>query len=271
MPSATTTSATTCPACSAPASGRYCSNCGALVSNARCVACASPLSPGARFCHACGTAVGTSGGERRESAGLSTALPWTVAAIALVALIALVAAQRFNARTATSLDAPLNALPQAGIDDRGMGAPARAPDISAMSPRERADRLFDRIMLLDSEGKQDSVRFFAQMGIEAYRLLPDIDHDARYDMGRIAAVAGAYDIAAAQADTILRQSPAHLLALSLRADVARKTGDEARARDLERRFLAALDAERAKSLPEYQRHQNDIEAEARRLQSGRSN
>ncbi|HJU64647.1 MAG TPA: zinc ribbon domain-containing protein [Gemmatimonadaceae bacterium] len=262
MPSTTTTA--TCPACSAPASGRYCSSCGALVSNARCAACQSALTPGAKFCHACGTAVGSSP-ERRESGGLSTALPWTVAAIALVALIALVAAQRFNARTASTLDAPLNALPQAGIDDRGIGAPARAPDISAMSPRERADRLFDRIMLLDAQGKQDSVRFFAQMGIEAYRLLPDIDHDARYDMGRIAAVAGAYDIAAAQVDTILRQYPMHLLALSLGADVARRSGSEQQARDMERRFLAALDTERTKSLPEYQRHQNDIQREAARL------
>ena len=36
-----------------------------------------------------------------------------------------------------------------------------------MTPRERADRLFDRIMRLDTEGKKDSVQFFAPMAISA--------------------------------------------------------------------------------------------------------
>ncbi|MGH7720977.1 MAG: double zinc ribbon domain-containing protein, partial [Gemmatimonadaceae bacterium] len=60
--------ALTCPACKASVTGRYCSSCGALVATAKCVECASPLSPGARYCHLCGTpASAASPGTRNVS------------------------------------------------------------------------------------------------------------------------------------------------------------------------------------------------------------
>src|SRR5437868_13069881 len=90
--------APTCPSCQAPASGKYCSNCGAPLAGAECAACNTELTPGAKFCHRCGTPAGATAGSRlgkgRER-GRGSAVPWAVAAITLVALITLLAGQHF--------------------------------------------------------------------------------------------------------------------------------------------------------------------------------
>lgn len=196
-------------------------------------------------------------------------LPWAVALIALCALIALVAGQRFAASRGAALDGPVNALPQAGLDFPAPGQMgARAPDISSMSPRERANRLYDRIMSLHEQGKTDSVQFMAlNMFIPQLRSMEPLDAHLRYDLGRVAEVAGAVDVAMAQADTILRAHPNHLLGLILASRAARMNGDETAALAFDRRVLAAERTERAKQLEEYTAHAADIDsalAEARR-------
>ena len=141
----------------------------------------------------------------------------------------------------------------------GGGGGAAAVDISSMSPQERASRLFDRIMRLSEEGKRDSVALFASMAIPVYESLAPLDADGRYDLGRIAQVSGDLDLAKAQADSILQQSPSHLLGLILAAAVADTRGDQSLRADLERRLLAAEASERARALVEYERHKLDIE------------
>ncbi|MGQ0713840.1 MAG: zinc ribbon domain-containing protein [Gemmatimonadaceae bacterium] len=250
--------ATTCPSCGATADGRFCSSCGNPLDSATCRVCASSLTPAARFCHHCGTSV-TAAQAAAPSQG-STAVPWVVASIALVALVALVAAQRFSSPTPTQLGTATGVPPNqfgAAPADRPM---VRAPDISQLTPRERADRLYDRIMALNERGRTDSVQFFAQMAIPAYQMLQPLDLDARYDMGRIAEVAGLAAFAGAQADTILRAHPSHLLGLVLAIRSARLAGDEDAARGYERRLIAAEPAERRRGLPEYARHRADIDA-----------
>jgi hypothetical protein len=194
----------------------------------------------------------------------SSSLPWIVAAIALITLLAFLAGNAFNRRRGSSLDAPQNALPQAGLDDRGAAAapPAdgavRGPDISQLSPQERADRLFNRVMVLNSEGKSDSVLFFAPMAIEAYRMLSPLNADQRYDLGRIAEVAGALPLARAQADTILAENPTHLLGMILGARIAQLENRAADLQKLETALVKAYPSESAKKLPEYTRHEEDI-------------
>lgn len=171
------------------------------------------------------------------------------------------AGRGFSARPSSTVDGSANALPQAGLDDRGLaGNPSgmRAPDISNMSPQERADRLYNRVMLLASQGKLDSVQFFAPMAVQSYLLLQPLNLDQRYDLGRIAEVTGALPLAQAQADTILLSSPSHLLGLTLQARLATISGDTARLRSFERRLVAAQKSELAKNLDEYSRHQDDI-------------
>jgi len=268
-----------CATCSTPGTGRFCSNCGASLKPASCTDCGTELTPGARFCQNCGKPSGAQPVERTEvgqpSAGrsVSNSLPWIVAAIALVTLLAFLAGNAFNSRRGSSLDAPQNALPQAGLDGRGPTADApaegavRGPDISQLSPQERADRLFNRVMLLNSQGKTDSVLFFAPMAISAYQMLSPMNSDQRYDLGRIAEVAGALPLARAQADTILLENPKHLLGLILASRIAsldKRTADQ---KGFDSRLVSAYQAESARKLPEYDRHEDDIDnalAEARR-------
>jgi hypothetical protein len=261
----------TCPVCSAPSTGgRFCSSCGAPFEGAVCPACRSTLTTGAKFCHRCGTAVGAAApGDPRPT----STVPWAVASIALIALIALVAGRNFGARRAqsTAEDAsspaaapqtadagapPPGAAPFAGGQQGG----GRAPDISSMSPAERADRLFDRVMRLHSEGKDDSVQTFAPMALAAYQMMDSLTLDQRYDLGRIGEAVGLPDVARAQADTILAHAPTHLLGLALAARAATVAKDTDVARRYYKRLLAAVPAEEKKKLPEYDRHRADIDA-----------
>src|SRR3954468_13710368 len=210
---------TPCASCGTASSGRFCSHCGSPLAGALCSSCKEELSPGSKFCHRCGAAVHATGPV--AAASKTNALPWIVAALAFLALFGMAAGRGFNARPSSTVDAPQNALPQAGLDDRGNATDdgnvpgVRAPDISSLSPQERADRLYNRIMLLASEGKIDSVQFFAPMALTAYQMLSPMNADQRYDMGRIGEVVGALPLAKAQADSILRENPNHLLGLIL--------------------------------------------------------
>jgi hypothetical protein len=177
----------------------------------------------------------------------SNNLPWILGGLAFVTLVVIFAAQR-------SGQSPATAAPG------GPPVGAQAVDISSMSPQDRANRLFDRIMRLSEEGKRDSVELFASMAIPVFESLGSLDLDARYDLGRIALVSGRIDLARAQADTILTQAPDHLLGLVLAVSVAEARGNASDRTALERRFLSAETAQRASTLPEYDRHRADIDA-----------
>ena len=140
------------------------------------------------------------------------------------------------------------------------------PDISQMTAEQRAERLYDRVMSLSERGIQDSVRFFAPMAVQAYSMIGELNADQRYDLGRIAIVSGEEPTARSQADTILASQPNHLLGLLLAADAAHLRNDSAQERDYIRRFVAAAPTERAKQLPEYTQHVNEID---RRLATAR--
>jgi hypothetical protein len=179
---------------------------------------------------------------------------WVVAAAILIVLVAFIAGQQLGTRSAVpdtaSADAPF--APFAGT---GM----RAPDISNMSPQEAASRLFDRVMRYASEGKPDSAAMFAPMAIMAYQQIGPPDAHARYDMGSISLVTGDAATAAAEADTILKKNPTHLLGLLLAAKAADALNKHADASGFRSRFKAAAASERAKALPEYTDHQRDID------------
>ena len=191
-------------------------------------------------------------------------MPWAVAAIALLALVALIAGQHF-ARSRTAAAQPVvadqgagGAMPSADDVPPSDRSPGRAPDISNLTPEEQADRLFNRVMTLFEQSDTARVQFLAPMAVEAYQRLPKLTLDQRYHLGRIGAVTGVQQLASAEADTILRQRPTHLLGLVLAAQGARMRGDEPTARGYDRRLLAALATEEKAALPEYQQHANDI-------------
>jgi hypothetical protein len=242
-----------CPSCGAPATGKYCGECGSALLGVSCRSCRALLTPGARFCHRCGIGVSAAAAHVRTAGPPRSVIPWVVAGAALVALVIMVAAQQAKS-------------PPAGIGETtSLGGPtamggARAPDISNMPPRERADRLFDRVMTLSAQGKTDSAAFFASMAVGAYEALAPLDLDLRYDYGRMAEMAGDLALAQSQADSILGMNPDHLLGLILSARVAQARNDLAAYQRLITRVAQAQSTELAKSLDEYTRHRIDIDA-----------
>ena len=242
----------TCPSCGAEASGKFCANCGAPLAGAVCSNCRAPFTPGAKFCHRCGSPAGAGAASGNRPTGYANALPWAVAAIAMLALIALIAGQRFGRSPSATTEA-------SSAEGDGPAA-VRAPDISSLSPAERAERLYDRIMSAAERGRVDSVRFFMPMAIQAYESLGDLTIDQRYDLGRLAEVAGDPHVAGAQADTILKMNPKHLLGLVLASRAARLRNDAAATKRYLQRLADSEKSERAKQLPEYLLHTNDIDA-----------
>jgi hypothetical protein len=248
----------TCPACGAAVAGKFCSECGTPLGRSRCKHCDAEIAAGSRFCAECGAPVAAGA----ASTTTATGSPWltkplVVVSLAAVALVVIVVLQ-LGSRSGPASDSAPPRLPLAG----GGGT---APDISSLTPRDRAARLYDRIMRLHQERKTDSVAFFAPMALASYAEIPDMDDDARYDMARVAMVAGAIPLARAQADTILRRDSTHLLGLLLGADVARAANNQVAASKLEATFVASAARERARNLPEYQAHSSEIESALARL------
>lgn len=260
-----------CPACSELTTGRFCSHCGTPLAETRCEGCGAPLAKGARFCADCGTGIGV-GVEAAASATApgrmsSRFMPWAVGVVAIVAVLVLSVAQRSRSGVPDSpvaaqpIPQPADAgAPQAGTSVQPGLRPGSASDISSLTPQQQADRLFKRIMRLHAEGKTDSVQFFVPMVLMVYQTLAPLGLDQWYDLGTVANAAGIYAVERAQADSMLRVHPTHLLGLALASRSSRALGDLKRAASYERKLLAVSAAELKTQRPEYLRHRNDIDA-----------
>jgi Flp pilus assembly protein TadD len=139
-----------------------------------------------------------------------------------------------------------------------------------MSPEERANRLFNRVMILAEAGKEDSVRFFLPMALGAYGQLPELDADTRYHIGLLQLAGGDAAAALAQADTIQRTIPTHLFIYLLRAHAYQQQGNTQQERRAYGDFLRNEPAETARNRPEYVDHRDALtsfKAEAARMTS----
>ena len=237
-----------CPACGGSVSGKFCSHCGTPVLDASCPSCRAPLNPGARFCHLCGAPLGA-----RRSRG--AVAPWLIAGGAITALVAvLVVVALRDGNSAASGTQPVPATTSG----------AAAVDLSSMTPREQADRLYERIMRAHERGDTNEIRFFKPMALQAYARLGALDDDAHYHIGLIHALTGDPAAALARADSM---SEGNLLALMLRQQVAMAVNDAAASQRAYRAFLANYERELATNRPEYAAHRSLIESfvvEARR-------
>lgn len=248
-----------CPACGTRGNGRFCAECAAPLQSAACRECGTAHVVGSRFCHHCGVSVHSTPRSHPEPAGAppirlrrSYALPWAVAVIAFVTLAGFVVWERSSVGAATvDAGAPLASASEGDLA-------SRAPDISAMSPRERAERLYDRAMMAKQSGKLDSATFFATMATMAYGQLGELTTDDHYDLGRLALLTGAAPVASAEADTMLSIRPTHLLGLMLAEDAARAGGLTSKANAYHARLLANAAKERKAALPEYREHASDL-------------
>lgn len=232
-----------CAICQTDSPGAYCPACGAPVDGARCKSCEAPLLPGARFCVQCGTAV-------REA---TSNLPWFAAGAAVLALVVIVTVAAFRGGDAGG-PAMGGAAPATTGAVGPMGdATRRAPPLTG-TPREQADRLFNRVMQAVSQGDTAQASFFLPMAILAYRQAGELDADGLYHLSVLQATAGNFADALETAERILAAEPDHLLGLGAAARAAALAGDDDGARGYYERLLGAFETERARDRREYRDH-----------------
>jgi zinc ribbon protein len=212
-----------------------------------CHACGTQLASTARFCHKCGAHL-----RGAQVTGWQAGLPWALAGLALGALIAVVALRLIGGTTTTSA--------QTASPPMRTGGPGMAPDISQMSPEERATRLYNRVMTLHAAGKNDSAEFFLPMALQAYAMVPAPDIDAHYHMGVLRLTGGDAAGALAEADSIRRRSATHLFGFVLRAQALELQHASNRAKQAYRDFLKNEATERARGLPEYIDHAQNLDS-----------
>ena len=135
----------------------------------------------------------------------------------------------------------------------------RAPDISALTPRERFDRLFNRIMQAAERGDSLEVQRFTPMALGAYQQLDGRDLDAQYHAAVLHLGVEDFAPAYALADTILAESPHHLFGYLIRGTAAGFQGDAAALARAERDFLANYRSEMAANRVEYAEHKPVLE------------
>jgi hypothetical protein len=256
-----------CSSCGAEASGKFCSECGAPLSGEKsgCPKCGHELKPGAAFCSNCGQPVAP-----RAAKPLSAHLPWVLSFVTLAAfafLIAWFVQQQSRARIGD--DPMTGGLPESSAAGGATGAGGGAggmPDLSSMSPREAADRLFDRSMREQEAGNEGQASQFANMALQAYGQVPpdQIDLDALFHVGLLHLLIGDSNTATSIAESILADDESHLLALILARRAAVAAGDMAAADGYSERLRTAVEAGLIDEAgrPEYQAHRGLIEREA---------
>lgn len=247
-----------CPNCGAESSGAFCAECGTPLKGARCRECNAALATGARFCTNCGTP--TTG---KKAAGQNRIAWYVVGGAGALLLAVLLWPTLTGKSTGDESDGrvPIGQMPAGSAP----GADGAAVDPLSGTPREQADRLFNRVMTEKESGDTARAKFFTPMAIQAYGAIPNLDHDGLYHLSLVHTVAGDFKAARETAEKILAQSPNHLLALSAAAGAARGAGDKAAAKRYYERFLAAFDSENKRDLPEYQDHSRmfpDLKSEA---------
>jgi hypothetical protein len=205
------------------------------------------MSPVSRFCSRCGLTIGA--GPRPDSRDRT---PWLVAAVAMIGLLAVLLVMLVR-------KSPGPAAPMEGAAEPP-GAPAEAPpDISNMSPRERFNRLYNRVMTAAQSGDEATVSRFTPMALMAYGQLDTVDADARYHLALLKVHTGDVNASRALADTILAQTPGHLFGYMVLGTVARFRKDDAELRRAYAGFLKRYDAEMKLNRPEYGEHRTSLD------------
>ena len=245
-----------CTQCGAEGAGRFCAACGASLQSIQCTRCHASIAPGTRFCTNCGAPArgegGTGGAGSTVAAGMAGAgsasakLGWWVAGGLLVVILLAVVIERFGGGSEGE-----TAGTTAGTS--GLGPTANV-DLSSMSPREAADRLFSRVMSAIEQGNSAEASSFLPMAIDAYGLARPLDEDGLYHLALLQGAAAQFTESLATAREGLERAPEHLLLLSAAGDAAFALDDEATATEYYTLLLEAWDREMALGRLEYTDH-----------------
>lgn len=218
-----------------------------------CPSCGAAILSEARFCHGCGASLeGGPGGGKWSGRGLAGF--GVGAGLIAVAVLALVMFSERDAPPPSS-----SALPVPNFKAPPISSSGEPPDLSQMTPREAADRLFNRVMMASEQGNRAEALGFVPMAVQAYGALPALDRDAHYHLGLIHAVAGDRANLDRQIAALRQGAPNHLLALVLEHDAAEKSGDQTTVSRVLAALVTAYDVEIATKRPEYDAHRNVLE------------
>src|SRR5579859_943261 len=224
-----------------------------------CPVCGASLPARAKFCAECGSAVkAPASASARPMVPASAAssnqiLPWFIAGVSVIAIqtLALILALRPPSGQVTGTENSARPTAQGGAFNPNERA---TTDISSLTPRQSADRLYDRVARASEANDTQQVQFFGPMAIQAYASVTPLDIDAHLHIGMIDIALGNLEGATAEADTIVRASRTHLFGPLLKARIAQLNGKTAALQQAYRTFLANYEAERRKNLPEYEQH-----------------
>lgn len=239
-----------CPSCGKPAAGNFCSHCGSPIVSV-CPSCDTEVKPGSRVCHECGESLAAQVAPAQWNA--QTIAPWVAIGIAAVALLVALVSW-FDRSDGAAAPAPFS-LPMTSTAP----APGQSVDLASLSPREAADRLFNRVMIANENGNTAEALKFAPMAMQAYDGLGTLDNDARYHVALIHMTTGDIDGARVQIEMLRKSVPNHLLGLMLERQIAERGGKKDTAARAYKDFLAAYDAEIAKGRAEYQDHRSSLD------------
>lgn len=260
-----------CSECGTESDGNFCPSCGARLAASEgyfCPSCGAETDEGAYFCTECGEPL-----REKPSKPVSAYLPWVLSGLALVVFAVAVTLFVQDQATTRQGDAPMTGgvitggggsagenTPAMGGGASGDQAMPSAQELSQMSPREAADRLFNRAMQAREAGGERAP-FFAQMGVQAYQRVPpsEVSADVRFHVGLLQLVRDDPVAARAEADTILDGEPGHLLGLYLAAEAAEAAGDPGEATELRTRLREGVAATDLSSRPEYDAHRRLLE------------
>ena len=177
--------------------------------------------------------------------------PWLIAGVALaVSLALLLVMVARNSRGAAS---------QQGVASTEQPQAEAPPDISNLSPRERFNRLYNRVMTAAQSGDEATVTRFTPMALMAYAQLDSVDADARYHAALLKVHTGEVEAARALGDTILTRDPEHLFGFVIRGTVARFRKDEKELARAYAGFLERYDKETRLARPEYSEHKTSLD------------
>ena len=213
-----------------------------------CPSCNAATRPDAQYCHACG----------KPLHGQPAARPRDPVTVALYSIIGIAIAGTLAGVVYIANENNVAAPPSPALDSSATRS-APSVDISSMSPREAADRLFNRIMTAEEQGNKPEVLQFAPMAIQAYERVEIMDADAYFHVGLIHAATGDFNMVRKQVEILKKLSPGHLLGLILEHEAAEQSGDRDAAAKASAAFAAAYDLEITAERPEYQAHRNSIE------------
>ncbi len=249
-----------CPACGAESGGadQFCTHCGAALPGVRRgvrgrrgrrlardgYAAQAASSRGGASSSGVGRGA-AGGGGTEDGRRLAGAVGW-VAAVFLSLALALVLIVRGGGGDAGA-PGPVPSSPAGGA---ALG-PTSAVDLSSMTPREAATRLFNRVMGAVEGGDRGQAELFLPMAIASYDRIGALTLDDRFHLSLLHAAAGDGAAALAVAEAGLAARPTHLLCLAAAAQAAALLGDSAKTATYYRAFLDAYDEETASGLSEY--------------------